>query len=177
MWEQKGRKEEESWRGKKKPKDEFLFHPFLEKVEFSPTITRRGLVWNAWVRPRVELVCPVYLGPSSSYVDSVSGTFLPASLKAYHRGQPSFCKASRKPTVKGKKQKGSRESNCWECANSRARVAESRTSRGHRAGVGQMGTGRQHGEGRRWRQFLEDWLMGTFGGLIILLEKKREREP
>lgn len=37
---ERGRKLE----GEKKPKDEFLFHPFLEKVEFSPTITRRGLV-------------------------------------------------------------------------------------------------------------------------------------
>ena len=140
-------------------------------------ITRRGLVWNAWVRPRVQLVCPVYLGPSSSYVDSISGTFLPVSLKAYHRGQPSFCKASGKPRVKWKKQKGSQESNCWECANSRARVAESRTSQCHRAGVGQVGTGRQHREGRSWRQFLEDWLMGTFGGLIILLRKKERENP
>ena len=170
---ERGRKLE----GKKKTKDEFLFHPFLEKVEFSPMITRRGLVWNAWVRPRVQLVCPVYLGPSSSYVDSISGTFLPVSLKAYHRGQPSFCKASGKPRVKWKKQKGSQESNCWECANSRARVAESRTSQGHRAGVDQVGTGRQHREGRSWRQFPEDWLMGTFGGLIILLRKKERENP
>ena len=37
---ERGRKLE----GGKIPKDEFLFHPFLEKVEFSPMITRRGLV-------------------------------------------------------------------------------------------------------------------------------------
>ena len=78
-------------------------------------ITRRGLVWNAWVRPRVKLVCPVYLRQSSLYVDSISGTFLPVSLKAYHRGQFSFCKASGNPRVKWKKQKGSQEYNCWEC--------------------------------------------------------------
>lgn len=105
--------------GKKNPKMNFFFTHFWKGRVFTYDYQKRsGLKCLSQTKSRIGLSSL----PGAIFIvcGQRPSTFLPASLKAASPGQPSFCKASRKPTVKGKKQKGSRESNCWECANSRA---------------------------------------------------------
>lgn len=159
------------------------FSPISGTGRITP-ITKLGLIgnahliWNTQISPRYKFVCCwIYSVPFTWAIfiilDSISGYFSIHPSESIGQGPVWFLWSLRGAESLIEELGRKPRSYYWECTNSKAGAAKSRTCHGHRLGAGQVGTGFLEWSRKKSGAVLEDYLMGTLGGFTSSLLKRK----